>query len=36
MTSSTAGHTAGPKTKRDYARELYENGMQCNCDLDNW
>jgi hypothetical protein len=27
---------AGPKTKRDYARELKEGGMRCNCDLDTW
>lgn len=25
-----------PKTVRDYARDLREGGMRCNCDLDNW
>lgn len=24
------------KTARDYAQELKEQGMRCNCDLDNW
>lgn len=25
-----------PKSAREIAEELYANGMQCNCDLDNW
>lgn len=31
MTNTT--HTPGPK---ETAQSLYSDGMQCNCDLDNW
>lgn len=24
------------KTPKEIAKELRENGMRCNCDLDNW
>lgn len=24
------------KSARDFAKEIKDGGMQCNCDLDNW
>ncbi len=28
--------TANNKTAKEVARELQNQGMRCNCDLDNW